>query len=157
MVILQDLARFWQKFLQDDVSSCKILPDSGKILQDNHSNPAWGDKCSQHSRIQQKFTKTHYHSRIREHLTENISFAFWTSFDLPALIDLLIGRWIFSNWNKKAHKRFKNENTITILMLTNFKTLDETKSGFAITVQLIKKPNCSLSNALFCKRQSCSI
>ena len=41
MVILQDLARFWQKFLQDDVSSCKILPDSGKILQDNHSDPTW--------------------------------------------------------------------------------------------------------------------
>ena len=41
MVILQDLARFWQKFLQDDVSSCKILPNSGKILQDNHSDPAW--------------------------------------------------------------------------------------------------------------------
>ena len=41
MVILQDLARFWQKFLQDEVSSCKILPDSGKTLQDNHSDPAW--------------------------------------------------------------------------------------------------------------------
>ena len=32
--ILQDLARFWKKFLQDDASSCKILPESCKILQD---------------------------------------------------------------------------------------------------------------------------
>ena len=36
-VILQDLARFWKKILQDDVSSCNILPESCKILQDNHS------------------------------------------------------------------------------------------------------------------------
>ena len=36
-VILQDLARFRKKILQDDVSSCKILPESCKILQNNHS------------------------------------------------------------------------------------------------------------------------
>ena len=36
-VILQDLARFWKKILQDDVSSCKILPESCKILPDDHS------------------------------------------------------------------------------------------------------------------------
>ena len=36
-VILQDLAGFWKKILQNDVSSCKILPESCKILQDNHS------------------------------------------------------------------------------------------------------------------------
>ena len=39
MVILQDLARFWKKILQDDVSSCKILQDSCRVLQDNHSDP----------------------------------------------------------------------------------------------------------------------
>ena len=36
-VILQDLARFWKKILQHDELSCKILPESCKILQDNHS------------------------------------------------------------------------------------------------------------------------
>ena len=39
IVILQDLARIWKKILQDDVSSCKILQKSCKILQDNHSDP----------------------------------------------------------------------------------------------------------------------
>ena len=43
MVILKDscrtngyLERFWKKILQDDVSFRKILPESCKILRDNH-------------------------------------------------------------------------------------------------------------------------
>ena len=39
MAILQYPARFWKKILQDDVSSCKTLLESCKILQNNHSDP----------------------------------------------------------------------------------------------------------------------